>query len=206
MITYKPEGPAKKITGLIVLVAIALAIWGLYSSNVKKIRESPQGDPVRTVEALMDAVVKASGLLWDEQKRDAMEKDMQELKASAQSGDEDVPPDIFEKYAIESPARLFKDERFGKAAAGSLCIFHIESFSIKETKTGEHSATVTVEFLPKDVFGLKKAISKLGAPTPEQPAKPVVVPFYLEKSRRRWYIVDITGELEPVIKAAHKLR
>ncbi len=196
----------KKLIAFGVVVALVSGIWWQYSSRVNRIKDSVQGDSVRTVERFMDGVVKFSGLLWDEKKMDALKKDAEQAEASVQRGDEQRAQDIFEKYGLESPARLFKDELLGRAAATCFSFFHLESYSITHKQIGEDSATVTVEFLPSDVFGLRKILSKRGAPTGEPPKKPVVATFHLKKSWHRWHIVNVSGELEKIIEATRRLR
>jgi len=195
----------KKGMVVILLVAAVVGMWWGYRSSVQSAKASVRGDPVRAVEAFMGAIVKVSGLMWDEGKQAALKSELEELERSAPRGDKQLARDVFAKYGAESPAYLFKEQRLGKAAAAALAMFHLEAFSIKETRIREDAATVTVEFLPKDVFGLKKLVSELGAPQREEEKKPVVVPFHLEKSGHKWYITDIRGELEPVVKASYRL-
>ena len=191
----------KKLAGrLIALVVIALVIWTAYSSRIRSIKEGVQGDPVRTVNSFMNTAKTLSGLMWDEEKREALKADLEKWKES-----DEIPPTLKE-YGIEDTNRLFSNEEYGKAAAGIICLHHFDSFSVENQTVEEDTATVDVSFLPTDVLGLQNLISALGAPQGQTRDKPISVPFYLRKRGHRWYIVEIRGELANPIDAARRLR
>ncbi len=194
----------KRLIIFLVILGIGLGVWWKYSSYVKSIEESVQGDPTRTVNAFMNTVTKLSGLIWNEEEREALLSDIKKWQ-SAEEGEEEIPESLKE-YGIENPAPLFKEGEFGKVVASSICLFHFESFSVEETEIEGSNATVEVKFLPLDILGIGKIAAKLGAPQRQRKKEPVSVLFYLERHWRRWYIVGIGGELEKLAKASYRLR
>jgi len=187
----------KKVIALVVIVALAVTLWAIHFSYVRRATRSVQGDPARAVEAFMDSAAKLSGLMWDEQTRENLTK--------WTKGSEEEKKQLLEKYKMEDPRRFFQDEGFARAVVSALCIFHFDSFSLKQTEVEEGTARVTVQFLPLDVFGIRKTVRRLGAPERETKKEPVSVPFHLERHWHRWYIVDVGGELEQLAKSFHKL-
>jgi len=189
----------KKLVGLIVIVVIAFVIWTAYSARMNRIKEGVQGDPVRTVKSFMNTAVKLSGLMWDEEKREALKADLEKWKES-----DEIPPTLKE-YGIEDTSRLFSDEQYGKAVTGIISMHAFDSFSVDRQTVEEDTATVYVSFLPTDFLGIRDTISALGAPPGETRKEPVSVPFYLKKRGYRWYIVEIRGELAEAARAFRRL-
>jgi len=196
----------RKLITLVVILVIGLGIWWRYSSYVNSIKKSVQGDPVRTVNSFMDATVKFSNLLWNEEVKEALKKDLKKwIEQAEEEGKEEIP-ESFKKYGIENPSRLFENKRYGKAAAGVISFFQFDSFSVEKTEIEEDSAIIEVKFLPQDFMGIGKIMDNLDVPKRERKEKPVFVPFHLKKHWHRWYIVDIRGELEKLTEATYKLR
>jgi hypothetical protein len=189
----------KKLVGLIVIAVIAFVIWTAYTARISRIREGVQGDPVRTVKSFMNTAVKLSGLMWDEEKREALKADLEKWE----EGDE-LPPSL-EEYGIEDTSRLFSDESYGKAVAGIVCLYNFDSFSVEDQTVEEDAAMVQVSFLPTDILGLRDTVAALGAPPGETTNEPISVPFYLKKRGYRWYIVEIRGELAEAARAFRRL-
>jgi len=186
--------------------AVAFVIWSVYTAHVNEIKNGVQGDPVRTVETFMNVVTGMSTLMWNEERQEDLRREMDEWEASADRlSVEDVKEELKE-YGIENVHDLFEEERLAKGTLSALCLHEIESFTIDRTQVNEDNATVTVSFRSKGVLGLDKVIDSLGAPNPAKQRQPISVPFYLEKRRYRWRIVDVRGEMADPIKAMRKLR
>lgn len=196
----------KKLISLVVILVIILGVWWKYSSYVKGIKEGVQGDPVRTVNSFMDAAVKFSTLLWNEEEREAIRKDLEKWQKGVEEGGKEETPESFKKYGIQDPSRLFENRQYGKAAAAILCLFQFDSFSIEKREIEEDSAKIEVKFLPQDILGIGKIMAEAGVPKGERKEKPVYIPFHLKKHRHRWYIVGVRGELEQGIEATYRLR
>ncbi len=189
-----------------VVAAVALGMYGLYAAHVRKIQRSVQGDPVRTVNAFMGTAAKLSTLMWDEEERENVRRALKQWEESSEQKDAVEAAELLKQYGIQSPAPLFHEEKYARAAIGILCFFRFDSFALTDKNVQEDKAVVTAEFVPEDVLGLKSLVSKMGAPVPETRKKPVSVSFHLERRGHRWYIIEIGGELSQLIEAARKLR
>jgi len=195
----------KKIIILVVILVIGVGVWWKYSSYVKGVKEGPQGDPVRTVKTFMDASVKFSGLLWSEEVKEELRRDLKEWQERTEQRKKEIPENL-KKYGMEDPSGLFREKDLGKATLSALCIFHFESFSLQEKSIEKDRATIEVSFQPLDVFGIEKIGEKLGVPKREGKKEPVSVIFHLKRYWYRWYIVDVGGEVEKMTKAVRRLR
>jgi hypothetical protein len=196
----------KKLITLIVILVIILGVWWKYYSCVKGIKEGHQGDPVRTVHSFMNTAEKFSTLIWDEEEREAFLKLLEEWKSKAEEGEEEAAREALREYGIEDPSRLFENRKYGKAAAGILCLYQFDSFSIEKREIEEDKAVIEVEFLPQDILGIGQIMAARGVPQRETKKEPILIPFHLKKHWHRWYIVEVKGELEPAIDAAQRLR
>ena len=196
----------KQIVKLVAFIVIAFVAWSAYIAHVNKIERSDQGDPVRTVTAFMDAAAKASNLIWDEDRQQALKSDVDQWEKQAdQLKMDDVKGDLKE-YGLEQTSHLFREEKLAKATFTTLCFYQIESFSAEKTSGNENEAVVAVRFTPKSVLGLDKLISALGGPPSKGEHQPISAQFNLERRRRRWYIVEVHGELGSAINASGRLR
>ena len=197
----------KKLIVLVVVVAVALiGVWWLYARHVKKIQNSAQGDPVRAVKAFMNTVTTLSTLLWNEDEREDVKQSLDEWKKSLAKDPEAPMPEALKKHGIQAPGPLFEDVEYGKAAMGMFLIYQFDAFSVSEKKVGGATADITVEFLPKDVLGIRKLVAAQGAPAGERRKEPVSAPFRLRRRGYRWHIVEIGGEMGKGIEAMARLR
>jgi len=193
----------KKVSLLVVVVGVAaVTAWVMWARHVRAVRSGPQGDPVRAVESFMRTAVGINGLLWDEEKRQEVR---QALEKWQKGPSKDAAPSLRE-LGIADPAPLFQDEGYGKAAMAIFCMYQFDRFSIAGRDLRSRSAEIAVEFVPRDILGIGKLVEKAGAPALERTKKPVTALFRLRKRGRRWFIVEIGGELGRAIEAAHKLR
>ncbi len=76
----------KKIVIFLLILLLGIGGWWKYSSYVKTIKESVQGDPAKTVDAFMANVVKISDLIWDKEKRENLTKELKGWLESAEKG------------------------------------------------------------------------------------------------------------------------
>lgn len=194
-----------KPTNLVLILVVAVAIWGVYAAYVSRIESGPQGDPVRAVEAFMNATAKVSTLLWDEQALESLRNDLKAWQEAAKEGDAEMPESL-KNYGLEDLSGLFTDERYGKAALTALSLYHFDSFSADPSHVGENTATVTVTFIPHDFMGLRRTVSQLGAPESPRREEPVTARFQLKKKWHAWYIEDIQGQMTDVIGGFERLR
>ena len=196
----------KKAVAVLVVAALALLVWRQYAVLVRKVREGPQGEPVRAVSVFMDTTAKLSTLLWNADEREGVKKGLDEWKRASEKDDDADLPEVLKKYGMVNPTPLFADPRYGKAAMTILCFYQFDSFSVATSDVGEERAVVTVEFLPQDILGLGSLLAKRGAPAGEMKKEPVSIPFHLEKRGHRWHIVEMGGQVGKAVTAARKLR
>ena len=187
-----------------VLLVIAAACWWGYRAHVRKIESGVQGDPVRTVRAFMHTVLTLNTLLWDEEERERVKAAVDAWEEEGATAD---APEALTQRGISSPLPLFDDERRARAAVTVFCLYRFDTFSVTDTKVGEESASVTVQFVPQDVLGLKALVAAHGGKVAEEAEKkPVVVPFQLNRRGHRWRIVKMEGEVGKAVEAMKKLR
>jgi len=194
-----------KPVNLVLILVVAVAIWGVYAAYVSRIESGPQGDPVRAVKAFMDAAVKVSNLLWNEQVQESLRKELQAWQQSAKEGDAEMPESL-RSYGLEDPSRLFADESFGRGALTAFSLYYFDSYSADRTHLGKETATVQVSFTPYDFMGIRRTVSQLGAPEGPRPQEPMTARFQLQKTWRGWYIKDIQGEPAEAASAFERLR
>lgn len=199
-------GIMKKLISFIIILGIVFGVWWKHTSNVKSAKKSVQGEPARTVKAFMDVTVKMSNLIWKEEERSTVLKDLKEWQKATEEGKKKEIPESFKKYGIEDPARFFKKEKYGKSSLSILALYEYQSYSVGEPKVDGNKAEVGMTFLSSDFMGLGKAVSNLAGKQVMQPRKePLTIPFYLEQHRYKWYIVDIGGKEGELIRASHRM-
>ena len=195
---------------MIIVVGVAAVIVGLVfwrrAADRKAAIAGPQGEAVRAVETFMNTAAKLSSTIYEERKLEKLKKEAEALETAPSGEAEKKASDITEKYGLKPPYYLFADEELGKATFGALLFFQFDAFVIQSSKVETAKATVTVSVQPKDVLGIGAAIEKLGAPKQKMRKKPVGMFFHLEKRGYRWYITDVTGEIEMVLKLTKRMR
>ncbi len=186
----------KKIVIFLLVLLLGIGGWWKYSSYVKTIKESVQGDPAKTVDAFMANVVKISDLIWDKEKRENLTKELKGWLESAEKGKKKpkgIPESLKEYGFKQDPRTLFENERLGKAALSAFAISRYKSYSLGKVNIKGNTAEVELKVLVSDVLGLGTIISKLGAPRQKMKKEPTTIPFTLKKQFHRWYITDIGG-------------
>ncbi|MHC4713045.1 MAG: hypothetical protein ACYTAN_07215 [Planctomycetota bacterium] len=196
----------KVIVAVIVVVLIVVALWMRDLSERKAAAESVQANPLKTVESVMGNTAKLTGLMWDEKQREELKAEAERLEEAGEEATEEETRDVFEQYGLVPQYPLFADEHYGKSFVATLLMHRFDEFEVKSSTVKEATATISVEFTPKDVLGLKALTEKLGAPTPKEEPKPVSIVFYLEKKGYRWYITDTRGELSDAVRAFSRLK
>ncbi|MEA1995173.1 MAG: hypothetical protein U9N18_03345 [Campylobacterota bacterium] len=196
----------KKLISFIIILGIVAGVWWKHTSYVKSVKNSVQGEPARTVKAFMGTVVKMSNLIWKEEERNIVLKDLKAWSRATEEGKKKEIPESFKKYGIDNPARFFKKEKYGKSALSVLVLYEYKSYSVDELKVDGNKAEVGMTFLSSDFMGLGKAVSNLaGKQVMQHRKKPLTIPFYLEQHRYKWYIVDIGGKEGDLIRASHRM-
>ncbi len=198
----------KKIVIFLIVFLLGIGGWWKYSSYVKRIENSVQGDPAKTVDAFMDNVMKISDLMWDKDKRENLTKELKGWMESAEKGKKkpkEIPEGLKEYGFKQDPRTLFKNERLGKAALSAFAISRYKSYSIGKVNVEGNTAEVELKVLVSDVLGLGAIISKLGAPRPKMKKEPTSIPFTLKKQFHRWYITDIGGTEGKLADAMYRM-
>jgi len=196
----------KKLISFIIILGIVAGVWWKHTSYVKRVKKSAQGESARTVKAFMDTVVKMSDLIWKEEERSTVLKDLKEWKKTTDEGKKKEIPESFKKYGIDNPARFFKKEKYGKSALSILALYEYKSYSVGEPKVDGNKAEVTMTFLSIDFMGLGKAVSSLaGKQVMQHRKEPITIPFSLEQHRYKWYIVNIGGKEGDLIRLSNKM-
>ncbi len=196
----------KKAVAVAIIVAfVAFALWFRDFRDRKAAEASVQADPVKTVESVMSNTAKLTGLMWDEKQRVALEAEADRLEKAGEEATAEEAKDVFEKYGLVPQYPLFAEEKKGRGFIATLLLHRFDEFEVKSSNVKETTATVLVEFTPKDILGLKALTEQLGAPADKQEPKPVEIVFDLEKTRYRWYITEIHGDLADAVRAFSRL-
>jgi hypothetical protein len=182
----------KKIVILIVLLVVALGGWWKYRAAVREAEAGDQGDPVRAFQAFMDGVMKLNRMTSGPGET---QPGAQTTPAEAAKPAEPVDAAEQRRQAERNVLRLFEEEQVGRKTTAACGAYRFDSYNITDKKIAEDTATVTVQFQPTDIPGLKKQMMDLGAPNIAVPLKLMVSPFILKKSWHRWYIVEVSGDL-----------
>jgi len=198
----------KKLIGFVIVIVIALVIWGRYSSSVKNAKEGPQGTPEKTVANFMSAAEKMSNLIWEEEENTKVKELLSEWKNvdAEDKGKHKQMQEKFKAIGIENPAPFFKDEKYAKTAFGVFCLFDFGDYEINEASIENNKATLNILFAPADFMGLKSSVGKMMTQKPSQKPAPSQIPFYLERKFYRWYITEIGGKEGELIDTTNKLR
>ncbi len=196
----------KKLIFLLVVLAIIGFGWWKYASNLKAVRNGPQGEPGRAVTFFLDNVKKLSDLIWKEGAREKAEEDIKRTTRGTPEERERATAELRQKYGIEDTSTLFTEERFGKAVSGIFSLYEFGTYSVGEARVEGDKATVEVVLSPEDFMGLEKTFSRLSPVAAQSKLQPVTIPFTLEKKKYRWYIVDVGGRAGDLARAATRLR
>ncbi|MBN1445708.1 MAG: hypothetical protein JW957_06345 [Candidatus Omnitrophica bacterium] len=196
----------KKIITVLVILAVAGVVWWKYSNKVKSELSGPQGEPARTVAFFFENVQKLSNLIWKEGAKEQAEADIRKIQSGSAEEREKATAELYKKYGIGDIKILFREEKFGKAVAGTFSLFEFGTYSVGEAKIDGNTAVVEVKFSPEDFMGMNKAFSKLSSVKTQGIKQGTsIIPFSLEKKGHMWYIVDIGGEAGSLAKAASRL-
>ena len=123
----------KKIVLFLLVLLLGVGGWWKYSSYLKRIESSAQGDPAKTVDAFMHNVIKISELMWEKEKRENLAKELKGwLESAKKTGkkQKEMPEGLREYGFKQDPRTLFKNERFGKAALSAFAISQYKSYSL----------------------------------------------------------------------------
>ncbi len=197
----------KKLIAVLVILAIAGAVWWKYSNKVKSIVSGPQGNPVKVVTFFFETVHKLSNLIWKEGEKEQVKADIKKTQSGTPEEREKATAELHRKYGIGDFKELFREEKFGSAVAGTFSLFEFGTYSVGEAKIDGNKAVVEVKFTPQDFMGMNRAFSKLPSVNASG-IKPetTVIPFSLEKSGRLWYIVDVGGKAGELAKTFSRSR
>jgi hypothetical protein len=198
----------KKLTAIVCIACIiAGVVFWRRAADRKAAIDGPQGDPVRSVTALMDAAAKLSMSAYDDETREKLEAQVAELEKQGVDASSDEARDVAEKYGLTSTKELFADENLAGAVQGALLFMKFDSFEITDSKITEDKATVTVSVMPQDVLGINAAIEKqTGASAPKVRKDPMSLVFHLTKNRYRWYITEVGGDLREPVRLFKRLK
>lgn len=198
----------KKIIGIIILFGIILGGYFKYNSYIKKVKNSVQGSPESTVEEFLKICEKWSNLLWKENEKEKIIGLMKEMSKVKEERDKEKLNQIKEQIlslGLVDPSYLFKKGNYGMVALNTFALHEFGWYKLNEAKPIEkNKAEVYVEFCPKDFIGLGSLIQSFTGK--EQRIEPQKIPFYLQKRRYKWYIVDIGGQIGNLINASYRLK
>jgi len=196
----------KKLVAVLVILAVAGAVWFKYSNKIKSIAGGPQGEPARAVNFFFENVEKLSNLIWKEGAKEEAEADIKKTRSGSEEERKKAADELRSKYGIEDVKSLFKEEKFGSAVTGTLALFEFGTYSVGEARIDRNKAVVNVQFSPKDFMGMNRAFSKLPSVNASGIKQGTTsIPFSLERSGRKWYIADVGGEAGNLARAASRM-
>lgn len=187
--------------GLIVFILIVLIGVGAWNYFQMKRLEDVPTDVYLTIETFMKTTKKMSNLIWDEEKRDALKKDLEEW---SKAEDRTKLPENFKEYQIGDVTTLFLDRRYGKAALTTLCFYEVDSFNIKDIEIETTKARANVEFITSDFLGLGRVFSKLEARKQGERIRPTLITFRLKNQKGHWFIDKLEGEVAKLIDSLYR--
>lgn len=184
-----------------VLIVGAFCLWR-YMAQVKR---SPRGDPERAVKGFMDSAVRINGLVWDEKERENLRENLEAWLRSREA-DNGEPPEILAMYDMGDPTRFFVRADHGKAVLSSLVLYEFDEYEIRKPIVTGTAAQVDVVFWPKDILGLKQAVTEMGAPVEESESRPLSLTFHLRKKYLTWSVTHVEGDLTPLAESLERMR
>lgn len=146
--------------------------------------------------------------MWKENEKERILGLMKEMKEVKEKSDIEKLNRIKEQLLsleLMDPSYLFKKEDYGMVALNTFALHEFGWYKVSEAKlTEKNKAEVYVEFCSKDFIGLGSFVKSFTEK--EQTIESQNIPFYLQKRKYKWYIVDIEEQIGLVINTSYKLK